>query len=145
MAQSVKRLPAMWETWVQSLVREDSLEEEMATHLGTFAWKHPWTESLVGYGTWGRRESDTTERLHLHFSLPPARSLPLVSFSVQHGSHFSEKNDRLTEVASLQFLAPTRQTSVQTCLGRSRNSSAGRGGRKGVESDGHLTDFSKPE
>ena len=40
----VKRLPTMWETWVQSLGREDLLEKEMATHSSTLAWKIPWTE-----------------------------------------------------------------------------------------------------
>ena len=43
-AQMVKRLPAMRETWVQSLGREDPLEKEMATHSSTLAWKIPWTE-----------------------------------------------------------------------------------------------------
>ena len=40
----VKRLPAMWETWVQSLGWEDPLEKEMATHSRTLAWKIPWME-----------------------------------------------------------------------------------------------------
>ena len=40
----VKRLPAMWETWVQSLGQEDRLEKEMATHSSTLAWEIPWTE-----------------------------------------------------------------------------------------------------
>ena len=44
MAQMVKRLPAMWETWVQSLGQEDSLEKEMATHSSTLALKIPWME-----------------------------------------------------------------------------------------------------
>ena len=43
-AQTGKCLPAMWETWVQSLGREDPLEKEMATHSSTLAWKIPWTE-----------------------------------------------------------------------------------------------------
>ena len=43
-AQRVKCLPAMRETWVQSLGREDPLEKEMATHSSTLAWKIPWTE-----------------------------------------------------------------------------------------------------
>ena len=43
-AQTVKRLPAMRETQVQSLGREDSLEKEMATHSSILAWKIPWTE-----------------------------------------------------------------------------------------------------
>ena len=44
MTQMVKRLPAMWETWVRSLGGEDPLEKEMATHSSTLAWKIPWTE-----------------------------------------------------------------------------------------------------
>ena len=44
MAQKVKRLPAMWETWVRSLGQEDPLEKELATHFSTLAWKIPWTE-----------------------------------------------------------------------------------------------------
>ena len=43
-AQMVKCLPAVWETWVRSLSREDPLEKEMATHSSTLAWKIPWTE-----------------------------------------------------------------------------------------------------
>ena len=43
-AQMVKRLPTMQETQVQSLGREDPLENEMATHSSTLAWKIPWTE-----------------------------------------------------------------------------------------------------
>ena len=42
----------------------------MATHSSTFAWRIPWTEEPGGLqSTWGREESDTTERLHFHFSL----------------------------------------------------------------------------
>ena len=44
MAQTVKHLSAVWETWVQSLGWEDPLEKEMATHSGILAWKIPWTE-----------------------------------------------------------------------------------------------------
>ena len=43
-AQTVKRLPKMWETQVQSLGWEDLLEKEMATHSSILAWKIPWTE-----------------------------------------------------------------------------------------------------
>ena len=41
--QTVKRLLAMWETWLQSLGQEDLLEKEMATHTSILAWKIPWT------------------------------------------------------------------------------------------------------
>ena len=43
-AQTVKHLPAMLETWVQFLGWEDPLEKEMATHSNTLVWKIPWTE-----------------------------------------------------------------------------------------------------
>ena len=43
-AQRLKRLPGMRETWVQSLGREDPLEKEMATHSSTLAWRIPWKE-----------------------------------------------------------------------------------------------------
>ena len=43
-AQRVKCLPTMRETWVQSLGRKDPLEKEMATHSSTLAWKIPWME-----------------------------------------------------------------------------------------------------
>ena len=44
MAQTVKHIPAMQETQVQTLVWEDPLEKEMAIHSSTLAWKIPWTE-----------------------------------------------------------------------------------------------------
>ena len=43
-AQAVKRLSTMQETWVRSLGREDPLEKEMAIHSSSIAWKIPWTE-----------------------------------------------------------------------------------------------------
>ena len=43
-AQTVKRLSAVQETWVQSLGGEDPLEKAMATHSSILAWKIPWTE-----------------------------------------------------------------------------------------------------
>ena len=47
-AQTVKNLPTMWETWVRSLGWEDPLGEEMATHSSTLAWRIPWTEEPGG-------------------------------------------------------------------------------------------------
>ena len=58
----MKNLPAMQETWVQSLGQETPLEKGMATHSSVLAWRIPWTEELVVvYSPWGRRESDMTE------------------------------------------------------------------------------------
>ena len=73
-AQLVKNLPAMWETWVRSLGWEDPLEKEMATHSRILAWRIPWMEELGGLQSTGHKESDTTERLHF-------RLLVLVSFT----------------------------------------------------------------
>ena len=63
-AQLVKNPPAMRETWVRSLGREDPLEKGKATHSSILAWRIP-------YSPWGRKESDTTER-------------PLLSFHYRH-------------------------------------------------------------
>ena len=48
----VKDPPAMWETWIQSLGWEDSLEEGMATHSRILAWRTPMDKSLAGYSPW---------------------------------------------------------------------------------------------
>ena len=64
MVQRLKGLPAMWETWVRSLGREDPLEKEMATHSSILAWRIPWAEEPGGLQSTGRKESDMTERLH---------------------------------------------------------------------------------
>ena len=53
MAQIVKNLPAMQETWVQSLGREDPLEKGMATYSSILAWRIPWTEKLGGLQSMG--------------------------------------------------------------------------------------------
>ena len=57
MAQRVKCLPTMQETWVQSLGQEDPLEKEMATHSSILAWKIPWTEKS------GRLQSMGSQRV----------------------------------------------------------------------------------
>ena len=53
MAQTIKRLPTMRETWVRSLGREDPLEKEMATHSSIHAWKIPWTKEPGGLQSMG--------------------------------------------------------------------------------------------
>ena len=65
--QTVKRLPTMRETCVQSLGREDPLEKEMATHSSTLAWKTLLTEEPGRLQSVGCKESDPTEWLHFHF------------------------------------------------------------------------------
>ena len=53
MAQRLKHLPLMWETWVQSLDQEDSLEKEMETHSSILAWRIPWMEEPGGLQSMG--------------------------------------------------------------------------------------------
>ena len=53
MAQAVKRLSTIRETWVRALGREDPLEKEMATHSSILAWRIPWTEEPGGLQSMG--------------------------------------------------------------------------------------------
>ena len=68
-AQTVNRLPAMQEAWVQSPGWEDLLEKEMATHSSVLACKiHGW-RSLVDYSPWDSKQLDTTECLFFFFNI----------------------------------------------------------------------------
>ena len=68
LAQSVKSLPEMQETWVRSLGWEDLLQKEMATDSSILAWRIPWIEELGRLRPWGLKsqtrlsDSTTTER-----------------------------------------------------------------------------------
>ena len=59
MAQRLKSLPAMQETWVQSLGWEDPLDKEMATHSSVLAWEIQWTEEPGGLPSMGLQKSQT--------------------------------------------------------------------------------------
>ena len=72
-AQVVKNLPAVQETWVPSLGREDLLEKGMTTHSSVLAWRIPWTEEPGRLSPLGHRQSDTTEQLTLHFKQQKGR------------------------------------------------------------------------
>ena len=60
-AQMIKRLPAMWETRVQSLGQEDPLEKETATNSSILAWRIHGQRTLADYSPWGHKELDMTE------------------------------------------------------------------------------------
>ena len=83
MAQTVKNLPAMQETWVQSLDGEDPLEKEMTSPSSVLAWKTHGQRSLEGSSPQGPTEPDPTERLSL-------MSRPVFTW---HGAN-PEANDR---------------------------------------------------
>ena len=87
-AQTVKHLPTMQETRVQSLGREDPLEKEMATHSSISAWKIPWTEEP------GRLQSMGSQRLRHDFSTTEINSL---FFSTTEINSLSTRNVPDTE------------------------------------------------
>ena len=81
MAQTVKNLPAMQETWIRSLSWEDPLEKGMTTHSVFLPGESHGQRSLAGYSPWGRKESDTMERLTVSLSRGPLRTLNTYSSS----------------------------------------------------------------
>ena len=70
-AQLVKHLPAMWETWVWSLCWEDSLEKGKATHSNILAWRIPWTEEPGRLQSTGPQKVGHNWEISLHFRLFP--------------------------------------------------------------------------
>ena len=82
-AQTVKNLPSMWETQVQSLGQEDPLEKCMATHSSILAWRIPWTEEpgrLQSMGSQSRTRLKRTEHARVCLDeQDPARRREAVS------------------------------------------------------------------
>ena len=69
-AQRLKCLPAMRETWVQSLGWEDPLEKGMATHSSILAWRIPWREEPGGLQSMGSQRVRHDWAISFHFSMP---------------------------------------------------------------------------
>ena len=101
-AQRVKCLPTVCETWVQTLGREDLLQKEMATHSSTLAWKISWMEEPGRLQSMGVTKSWMTEQLHFHFHLEWTNK-PGKGY-IQHTD-----NDGVTDQTQLHhaFLLPT--------------------------------------
>ena len=68
MAQTVKNLPAMQETQLQSLGQEEPLEKGMVTHSSILAWRIPCTKEPDRLQSMGRQESDKTEDIYIHIT-----------------------------------------------------------------------------
>ena len=81
-AQRLKHLPPMQETWVQSLGREDPLEKEMVTHSSILAWRIPWTEKP------GRLQSMGLQRVRHDWATSPSPSWRLQPAITVHGLSF---------------------------------------------------------
>ena len=104
-AQSVKNLPEMQETWVWSLGQEDSLEKKMETHSSILAWRIPWTEEPGRLQSTRSQQSDTTERRnHSHHLLTHGcrgcGHIPPSVMASRNDGHQAIR--RQTSVASLQ-------------------------------------------
>ena len=88
--QRLKRLPAMWETWVRSLGQEDPLEKEMATHSCILAWRIPWVEKPGGVQSTGlqrvRHDWMTSLSLSFTFSFFTCKCLSAEDLSWQYPS-----------------------------------------------------------
>ena len=90
MAQMRKNLPAMQETWVQSLGREDPLEKEMATYSSILAWEIPWRMEPGGLQSMGRkrvRHGLVTKQQQLLRQI----EVPEIVFTIQPSSKCLEK------------------------------------------------------
>ena len=70
-AQMVKNLPAVWETWVSSLGQEEPVDKGMATHSSIHAWRIPWTEKPGRLQSMGlqRLEHDWANNMHIHWNI----------------------------------------------------------------------------
>ena len=120
-AQTVKHLPTMQETWVRSLGWEDPLEKEVATHSSTCGWR-----SVVGYSPWVCKESDTTEWLHY---IPVLRNSLCLQLFCRFGDMCKEKLAAKDTIALSEISASTNyqhmvlpeneETSVQTSFAHS--------------------------
>ena len=87
-AQMVKNLPTMWETWGRSLGQEDLLEKRIATHSSILVWRTPWTEEpgelqSMGSQSWTRPTTGQASQEAPHFyQLSPPPNLPSLTHSV---------------------------------------------------------------
>ena len=91
-AQRVKHLPAMWETRVRSLGREDPLEKEMAVHSSTLAWKIPWMEEPGGLHFLPHHTTiSPSYYCHIHLSIAQIRAKKNSSLKVNK-TKYNRKN-----------------------------------------------------
>ena len=88
--------------WIQ-FMWVHPLEKEMATHSSILAWRIPWMEELGGLQFMGHKESDTTERLHFHFSPPDNTiNMKVAHEALQHPISGSLINPCYTDPANIK-------------------------------------------
>ena len=94
MAQMVKNLSVMWETWVRSLGQEDPLEKEMATNSGILAWRLPWTEEAGGLESmWSQRVGNNwATNTFISAIVLPMKTNGFISPCVPHNCEIKHNN-----------------------------------------------------
>ena len=105
----VKNPPAMQETKVRSLGREDPLKKEMAIHSSILAWRIPWAEESDRLQFMGGKESDRTERLIL--SLSCGRVLPRLWFII-----YGHKDDLKSAIKASILVNITQHQNINPCF-----------------------------
>ena len=108
-AQRLKHLPAMRETWVRSLGQEDPLEKEMATHTSILAWKIPWMEEHGGLQSRGSQRvgHDWATSLHLYIYMTQTKVLmPKVLMLTIAGSNTTLKTKEDKDSLNHYFCIP---------------------------------------
>ena len=103
----VKRLPTTWESRVQSLGQEESLEKEMATHSSTLAWKIPWTEER------GKLQSMGSQRVR-HDWLTSLHFILILSYKINgYNKRWSSSYDSALLMQGAQVWSLVRQLEPQ--------------------------------
>ena len=105
----VKNMPAMQEILLWSLDQEDPLEEGMATHFSTLAWKIPWTEESGCYSLCVLKQLKTTEQLTLHFTSSCIEQIKICCNCGIRGKKLENKPDGLYSIQKLGWL-PARNS-----------------------------------
>ena len=120
MAQRLKHLPAMRETWVRSLGREDPLEKEMPTHSSILAWRVPWAEEPGGL------QSTGSQRVGHHSDFTHFK----VWFKIESTREEKKcrKNNNPTSCERYKFIEPTKLKLQAKFVGGSKFISFTRGG-----------------
>ena len=97
-AQSVKNLPAMQETWVRFLGQEDLLKKKMAIHSSILAWKTLWTEGPGRLQSMGSQESDKTQR-YMYMCKPSLKYMYIIYVCVLSCFNYAYLLETLQTVA----------------------------------------------
>ena len=124
MAQRLEHLPAMRETWVRSLDREDPLEKEMATNSSILAWRIPWTEEPGGLQSTGSQRVGHHSNFTFTFSSVQSLShvrLFVTPWTTTRQASLSITNSQsLLKLTSIELVMPSNHLILRILLQRAR-------------------------